>query len=247
MSMRKFYYDLHIHSCLSPCGDDDSTPANIAGMAAVSELDIVALTDHNTVKNCPAFFEAAEKLGIIPIAGMELTTSEDIHVVCLFRTLSDALRFDAEIEGHRILIENRTDIFGNQLIADADDNIIGIEKYLLSWATDISVDDVPSIVERFDGVCYPAHIDRMANGIIAVLGTLPHTPCFTAVEFHDKDKIEDYSALYNLKGKTKIVSSDAHFLHDIADRDNYFELEEEACDSQGIISCLFKLLKGEAT
>ena len=97
--MSKFFYDLHIHSCLSPCGDDDNTPNNIAGMASLCELDIVALTDHNTVKNCPAFFEAAKKYGIIPVAGMELTTSEDIHVVCIFEKLDDAYlrRYEAEI------------------------------------------------------------------------------------------------------------------------------------------------------
>ena len=71
--MSEFTYDLHTHSCLSPCGDNDNTPNNIAGMAAVSGIDILALTDHNTCKNCPAFFEAAERYGIIPIAGMELT------------------------------------------------------------------------------------------------------------------------------------------------------------------------------
>jgi len=70
--MTRYYYDLHIHSCLSPCGDDDMTPNNIAGMAALKGLNIVALTDHNSTKNCPAFFEACKKQGIIPIAGMEL-------------------------------------------------------------------------------------------------------------------------------------------------------------------------------
>jgi predicted metal-dependent phosphoesterase TrpH len=92
--MTKYSYDLHIHSCLSPCADDDMTPANIAGMAAVQGLGIAALTDHNSAKNCPAFFRHAKKYGIVPIAGMELTTAEDIHVICLFPTLENALEFD---------------------------------------------------------------------------------------------------------------------------------------------------------
>ena len=54
---RRYYYDLHIHSCLSPCADNDMTPSNIAGMATIAGVQIVALTDHNTVKNCPAFFK----------------------------------------------------------------------------------------------------------------------------------------------------------------------------------------------
>ena len=83
----RYYYDLHIHSCLSPCGDNDMTPDSIAGMGELNGLDIMALTDHNTLKNCPAFFKAAYRHGIIPVAGTELTTAEDIHAVCLFATL----------------------------------------------------------------------------------------------------------------------------------------------------------------
>ncbi len=73
--MRKFYYDFHLHSCLSPCGDNDMTPNNIAGMAKLNGLNIVALTDHNSVLNTPAFFEAAKRYSIVPVAGMELTTA----------------------------------------------------------------------------------------------------------------------------------------------------------------------------
>ena len=91
-----------MHSCLSPCGDDDMTPNNIAGMGVLNGLNIMALTDHNTTKNCPAFFKAAKKQGIIPIAGMELTTAEDIHAVCLFPDLESALLFSAEIENRLI-------------------------------------------------------------------------------------------------------------------------------------------------
>ena len=64
--MKEYYYDLHIHSCLSPCGDDDMTPNNIAGMGVVAKLDIMALTDHNTCRNCPAFYKTAEANGIVP-------------------------------------------------------------------------------------------------------------------------------------------------------------------------------------
>ena len=151
--MNRYYYDFHIHSCLSPCGDDDCTPNNIAGMASIAGINIMALTDHNTTKNCPAFFAAAKKNGIIPIAGMELTTSEDIHVVCLFEQLEAAMEFDREIsQRHRLKVKNRVDIYGEQYIMDGDDNIIGTEEYFLPISTDISVDDVPKIVESFGGI-----------------------------------------------------------------------------------------------
>ena len=141
-------------------------------MAKLAGLDIIALTDHNSSKNCPAFFKAAREYGIVPVAGMELTTSEDIHAVCLFENLEDAMRFDEEIDGRRMKIPNRPDIFGEQLILDEDDNEIGRVDTLLTVATDISIDSLGDIVKEFGGVCYPAHIDRDANGIIAVLAEM---------------------------------------------------------------------------
>ena len=171
--MNRYYYDFHIHSCLSPCADDDMTPSNIAGMATLAGLNIVALTDHNTAKNCPAFFKAAKHYGIIAVAGMELTTLEDIHVICLFEKLEEALTFSEEIEKHIIKIKNRPQIFGFQHIMDEENNIIGVEDYILSNATDISVEDVCGLVKNFNGICYPAHIDRTANGIVSILGVFP--------------------------------------------------------------------------
>ncbi|MBQ8415285.1 MAG: PHP domain-containing protein, partial [Clostridia bacterium] len=116
--MNRYYYDFHVHSCLSPCADNDMTPNNIAGMAALAGLNIVALTDHNSARNCPAFFAAAKKQGIIPVAGMELTTAEDIHMVCLFEHLENALAFNDAVDTFRIRIPNRVDIFGEQLLTD---------------------------------------------------------------------------------------------------------------------------------
>ena len=128
--MSRFYYDLHLHSCLSPCADNDNTPRNLAGVGKLAGLQVMALTDHNTCRNCPAFFEAAAEMGIIPVAGMELTTAEDIHMVCLFPTLSDALAFDEEIDTRRVRVKNRPDIFGEQLFMDREDQITGRMKLL---------------------------------------------------------------------------------------------------------------------
>ncbi len=224
--MKKYYYDLHIHSCLSPCGDDDSTPNSIAGIGEINSLDIMALTDHNTCKNCPAFFEACFRHGILPVAGMELTTAEDIHAVCLFPSLERAMEFDAFLQERRVLIPNRIDIFGRQIICDSEDNAIGEEEYLLSNATTISIDEAPKLVENFGGICYPAHIDRDANGIISVLGTFPKTPHFTCAELHDAEKRDEYAVNYDLSDKCLVVSSDAHYLWDIKERSDFIFLEE---------------------
>ncbi len=244
--MSRYTYDFHIHSCLSPCADNDMTPSNIAGMATLAGINIMALTDHNTVKNCPAFFKAAKRNGIIPIAGMELTTAEDIHVVCLFEKLDEALRFGEEIEKHRILIKNRTDIFGDQLITDEEDNVIGIEEYLLSNATDISVDDAPKIVEQFNGVCYPAHVDRTSNGIIATLGDFPSDLKFNLAEFHDAERIEEYRFKYPiLSEKRLLISSDAHYLWDIRDAQSFLEIDDEPYSSDLVRKNLFEILRGQ--
>ncbi len=242
--MNRFYYDLHIHSCLSPCGDEDSTPNNIAGMAALSELNIVALTDHNSCKNCPAFFAAAENYGITAIAGMELTTTEDIHVVCLFESLSDALRFDSHVEKNRMLIKNRPEFFGEQLILDKDDNITGEELNLLTSATYFSVDDIMDTVSVFNGVCYPAHIDRESNGIISVLGAIPPDSPFLFYEMHNGEKREEFSRRYGIAEKNIIVSSDAHNLPDIRDKENCFILDAEYGDHDTVRKKLFELLRG---
>ena len=164
--MSRYYYDLHIHSCLSPCADNDMTPANIAGTATLAGIQIMALTDHNSVKNCPSFYKACKAYGVIPIAGMELTTAEDIHVVCLFEELEKALEFGEEVDTRRVRIKNRVDIFGDQRIMDESDGIIGIEEDMLPNATEIPIDEAPKIVEKYGGICYPAQIDRDRKSVV---------------------------------------------------------------------------------
>ena len=243
--MNRFYYDLHVHSCLSPCADNDNTPYNICAMASLCKLDILALTDHNSVKNCPAFFTAARSFGIIPIAGMELTTSEDIHVVCLFKTLDMALAFGEEIDSRRVLIKNRPEIFGEQLILGENDELISKEEYLLPNATTVSLDEVPEVVSKYGGVYYPAHIDRDANGIIAILGTIPPTPEFSAFEIRDKKNVTKYVNSYSLSQKTIVIDSDSHYLTDFKDAESYFELDCDKSDEGDVVRALFAHLRGE--
>lgn len=244
--MNKYYYDLHIHSCLSPCGDDDMTPNNIAGMAALNGLNIVALTDHNSCKNCPAFFDACKKQGIIAIAGMELSSAEDIHFVCLFPELEQAMAFDKEIERHLPAIKNRVDIFGNQLVLDGYDEQIATEDKLLITATDLWASDAIALARSFGAHVRPAHIDRTSNGIISILGDIPKEYGFNFVEFNDKENIKslfrDYSSL---EGCSTIVSSDAHHLWDINEAENFFEINDEPYSSAEVRRRFFDILAGK--
>lgn len=241
--MNKYYYDLHVHSCLSPCGDDDSTPNSIAGMATLCGLNVVALTDHNTTRNCPGFFEAAKRHGIIPIAGMELTTAEDIHVIFLFEDLSTALEFDADLQSKRILIDNRVDVYGEQMIMNGSDEVIGIEKHLLSNATTISVDECPQLAKKYGAICYPAHIDRQANGIIATLGTFPDIKGFKCFELNCGDKESELRAGYPLGDRKCLVCSDAHYLWNLRDENRFFLIDDEPYSSELVRKKIFELLR----
>ena len=226
--MNRYFYDLHMHSCLSPCADNDNTPANLAGMGAVMGLQVMALTDHNTCGNCPAFFTACKRHGIIPIAGMELTTAEDIHLVCLFPSLEEAMAFDGKVAEHRIRIPNRTDIFGDQIYMDAEDGVLGTEPDLLPNATDLSLEAGAALARSMGGLIYPAHIDRDANGIIAVLGTFPEEPMFSCIEVRNADSLPELIRRFPvLEGKKRVVSSDAHYLWDISEAENAFEVDDE--------------------
>ncbi|MBE6605661.1 MAG: PHP domain-containing protein [Ruminococcaceae bacterium] len=243
--MNKYYYDLHIHSCLSPCGDDDMTPANICGMAALKGLQIVALTDHNTCGNCESFMKAASTNGLIGIAGMELTTSEDIHIVCLFEFLEDALAFSEKMKEYRTPFPNRVDIFGRQLYLDEKDEVLGEEENFLPIATTLSLESAYELALEYKALVYPAHIDRSANGIVETLGTLPDKPDFVCVEYKDSAMEDELiKKIPSLAGKKRVVNSDAHYLWDINEAENYIELDDEPYSSAYVRHQLFEYLRG---
>lgn len=243
--MSRFYYDLHIHSCLSPCGDNESTPDSIAGMGELNGLNIMAITDHNSCKNAPSFFAAAERHNIVAVAGMELTTAEDIHMVCLFETLKDALKFDEMLETRKIFYKNKSEIFGNQFICDENDEVVSEEQNLLINATTVSFDEVPDLVKEYNGVCYPAHIDRESNGVIAILGAFPSYPEFKFAELHNGELLNHYSELTGIKKENFLVSSDAHYLWDIKERADYIELNlSQEASSDEVRKELFRFLRG---
>lgn len=243
--MSRYYYDFHVHSCLSPCGDADMTPNNIAGMGFLNGVRIMALTDHNTSRNCPAFFAAAKKYHIVPIAGMELTCAEDIHVVCLFEELGEALAFNDEVDTRRVRIKNREDIFGEQLIMDGEDTVIGHEEDLLINATTIPLDEVPTLVAKYGGVCYPAHIDRPANGAIEILGAFPHYAGFRLAELNDKGNKDAYVRKYGLEHIRLLFGSDAHYLHQLreGDENDFVDIDDKPFSEELVRKKLFDDLR----
>lgn len=224
--MIKAYYDLHVHSCLSPCADDDMTPNNIVNMAIISGLDIIAITDHNSCQNCRAVMEAGNKLGLCVVPGMELCTSEEIHVVCLFFNIDDAERFELYVKENSIIIENNEKVFGNQILMDCNDNKVGNEKRLLLSATNISICDMNNLMLKFNGIVFPAHVDRNSYSILSVLGDFSDETKFSCAEITNMISKPNVVAKHKKSENIRFIcNSDAHRLEDIAKVHNYIDLE----------------------
>lgn len=243
-AMLPLSYDLHIHSCLSPCGDEDMTPANIVGMAALKELDVIALTDHNSCKNCPAVKKLGEAMGVLVLPGMELTTEEEVHVVCLFEELSAAMEFDAYVYEHLMPVKNREEIFGRQLIMDEKERILGKPEKLLINSTDIRFDKVFDLTAGYGGIMIPAHIEKNANSLLANLGFVPPDSQFQCFELKNKERLSKVSeANPYLKDCRMITNSDAHYLQDMNEAVNFLHCREKSV--KGVLEALqnVRLLK----
>lgn len=209
------YIDLHIHSCLSPCADDEMTPNNIMGMAMIKGLNIIAITDHNTTDNISSFLELQDDYGIEVIPGIEVTTKEEVHVLGYFFNMEDAKNAGDTFKSSLPHKKNVPEIFGHQLLMDKQDNIVGELDDLLIAATSYSLYDVVKIIRDCGGIAVPAHINRGNNGIIQNQGFVPEDLMFTTLEYSRTLPIE--SSI--LKGKHKLISSDAHYLGDILEKD----------------------------
>lgn len=224
----RVYYDLHIHSCLSPCGDADMTPNNIVNMARLAGLSAIALTDHNACGNCPGILKAAKGSGLVVLPGMELCTSEEAHVVCLFPTLEAALAFEARVLPTLPPVRNRPDIFGEQLVLDGEDRIVGHSDAFLAGASGISADETVALARSFGGTAFPAHIDRPSYSIPAALGDIPPAG-FAAAEVTVMGDPEEMQARYPaIRGLPLLLDSDAHYLHQIQEAGPYLDLPENS-------------------
>ena len=234
--MYPVYYDLHIHSALSPCANDDMTPNDIVGMAVLNCLDMIAVTDHNAFSNVGSVIKAAKAMHsetgkeLIVLPGIEISTAEEVHVVCLFSNLESALCFEEELTPFFSALKNRVDIFGHQFIYNENDNIIGeIERMLIAPAS-ISFDDLYELVHKHGGAFIPAHIDRGSFSVISNLGFLPPHLDINTVEVStrgiENGFVKENADLYS--EKKMLFSSDAHQLWGISEKENFIMLPERS-------------------
>lgn len=231
----RLYYDLHIHSALSPCGDEDMTPNNIVNMAFLKGLDVIAVTDHNSCLNARAVMEAGK--GVVKvIPGMEVTTAEEVHTLCLFPDIEMAEDMGRLVRTRMSGIKNNPEIFGRQLIMNSQDEIVGEEELLLVNAVDMDIYEVSSETKKRGGLFIPAHIDKGSYSITANLGFLPPDLYVDGLEITERG-LSEYREKYPQFGI--ITDSDAHYLENISEKERFLDDDYESVQKIFEFLCKF--------
>ena len=165
---------LHVHSTLSACCDKENTLNNIVNMCALLGIKILALSDHNSCRNFLPFDKLCKQKGILAVPAMEVTTAEEIHVLCLFNHYEDAKLLCDDIYNSLIKVKTNAILYNPQNVLDEFDNVTETEQYLLSVASSYGIYELFDKVKKLNGIAIPAHVDRETNSIISVLGTIPY-------------------------------------------------------------------------
>ena len=213
--MKSLKADIHIHTVLSPCAMLEMLPPFIVERACETNTQLIAITDHNSSANVPAVIKAAvgSKLTVLP--GMELTTAEEIHVICLFDTYAQLVELQKIVDKNLPNIPNNPDFFGIQLIVDSEGNYVDTENRLLSNATRLSIGEAQRHVYRLGGIFIPAHVTREENGLLPRLGGIPPELNLSVLEISGISKSEAIKLYPFLKDYHLIPSTDAHDLDGI--------------------------------
>jgi predicted metal-dependent phosphoesterase TrpH len=213
--LRRFRADLHVHTCLSPCGDLQMSPRKITEQVRKQGVALVAICDHNSAENVPAVIKAAEETEIVVLPGMEICTSEEIHLLAIFDNMDSVEQMQALV--YRNLDgRNDPDIFGMQVIANELDEVIGFQEKLLIGATTLTVERVVDEVHGLGGAAVASHVDRESYSVISQLGFIPETLRFDALELSRHMRTEEARKRFaKSRNWTFIRNSDAHFLADI--------------------------------
>lgn len=210
-------YDLHLHSCLSPCANDDMTPATIAGLAKLAGADLIAVTDHNSARNLPAVQCACAAYGLRLLPGIEVNTAEEIHMLCYFSTVETAISFGAILYERLPAFPYDPAVWGRQLVMDENDIILETVDKLLTGAVEMDIYEVKALCESMGGVAVPAHVEKESYSLLAVLGFLPDDLPFAAVEAKEPAKLPALVEKGFLpQGLEVLTSSDAHCMENVA-------------------------------
>lgn len=224
--LRIFNCDLHIHTCLSPCAELDMHPAPLVKKALESELNMIAICDHNSSANVPYVIKAAQSSSLKILPGMEITTAEEVHLLALFDSLSN-LAFMQKIIDQHLKGENNEESFGIQAIVNEKGEVEGINNQLLIGATDLSLDTLIAYIHKFEGLAIAAHIDRESFSVLSQLGFVDDNSGFDALEITSRMNFNEARSKYpELSKYSFIISSDSHFISDIGKSTTRIVLQE---------------------
>ncbi|TES90357.1 MAG: PHP domain-containing protein [Candidatus Cloacimonadota bacterium] len=231
--LEEFKGDLHVHTCLSPCGDFSMLPALIVMKAKEKNLDIIGICDHNSTENVQAVKKAGKMGGVTVIGGIEITSQEEVHILALFDNDADLLRIQNVVYEHLPGV-NDEDVFGEQLIVDEKDRILGINNRLLIGATTLLLEQIVEIVHQLGGIAIASHIDREAFSIIGQLGFIPDGLNLDGLEVSPLNAVKEVRAKLPQVNDFSIVSfSDAHYLEDIGKKYTSFFMEKASVNEIG--------------
>lgn len=236
MASRTYRFDFHLHSCLSPCGSLEMSPKAIAEEARRYGLDALALTDHQSTLNCPAFAECCAAEGIIPWFGLEMCTAEEVHVLALFDALTPAMAFGEGFIRTIPPLANRLDAFGDQVVVEADESILGMEWRMLAAASRLTLDEAVAAAREAGALVVASHVDRPSFSVPSQLGFLTGQEGFDAVELSVRTPWGQQPAKVPLAGYPVLRNSDAHYLEHIGSQWN--EVELESFDVAGLRAAL---------
>lgn len=190
-------------------------PSAVVEKAIAENLDIIAICDHNASENIEFVMRLAEGKPLKVIPGMEITSSEEVHVLALFDSLDDLKKIQETVYNH-LTGMNREEIFGCQAIINDLDEVEGFNDRFLLGATRLSLHDVIQQVHDFGGIVIASHIDRESFSVIAQLGFIDPDIPFDALEVTHRTGIGGARLKYpELSRYAFVESSDAHFIRDI--------------------------------
>jgi predicted metal-dependent phosphoesterase TrpH len=202
--------------------------------AAARGLDAVAITDHNSSRNVAAAIRAARGLALAVLPGMEVCSSEEVHVLALFDEPGQMAHLQEAVDS-ALPGRNDPEAFGLQVIANEEDEVEGFEERLLIGATEIGVDDLVRTIHALGGLAIASHVDRESYSVISQLGFIPRSLAFDALEVSSGASGERVAEIAREYPEYSLVTgSDAHAPDRVGSSATRFLVASASCGELGM-------------
>jgi len=201
-------------------------PSLIIAAAKEAGLDIIGIADHNSCENAGAVIEAAKSSGIKVLPGLEVQSVEGVHLLCLFDFIEQAEEMQQAVYEALPRIEVAAKLYEQQIVVDYRAEFVKYCTMPISVPTAMEIDGVFERVYALGGILIPSHIDRLETGMCGVLGMLPDSPEFEAVEISRNISPDMARERYpSVDNRPIFQSSDTHWLSAIGERRTLLDIE----------------------